>query len=113
MAGVVCKHCGSASHVKNGIVHGRQRYLCQGCSRTFTETPVRGEPGARKAMAILLYATGSMSFRSIGRMLNVSNVSVLRWVREYAARLPEPAAPTDGRLILCVDEMWHFIKKSQ
>jgi transposase-like protein len=43
MAELVCKHCGSGSFVRNGMVHGRQRYRCKACGRSFTATPPRGE----------------------------------------------------------------------
>ncbi len=29
--GVSCKRCGSAEHVKNGLMRGKQRYLCKEC----------------------------------------------------------------------------------
>lgn len=32
---ILCKHCGSPSTVKCGIVHGKQRYQCKNCSKTF------------------------------------------------------------------------------
>ncbi len=65
-----------------------------------------------KAMAVLLYAMGNMSFGMIGRILGVSDVSVLRWVRAEAEALPEPAIPADVK-VLVIDEMWHYVKKSQ
>jgi len=63
-----------------------------------------------KAMAVLLYAMGNMSFGMIGRILGVSDVSILRWVRAEAEALPEPAVPADVK-VLVIDEMWHFVKK--
>ena len=72
----------------------------------------RGKPAAMKAMAVLLYAMGNMSFGMIGRILGVSDVSILRWVRAEAEALPEPAVPADVK-VLVLDEMWHFVKKSQ
>ena len=50
-----------------------------------------------KAMAVLLYAMGNMSFGMIGRILGVSDVSILRWVRAEAEALPEPRSrPTSA-----------------
>jgi hypothetical protein len=43
----------------------------------FTDTAPRGKPAAMKALALLLYAMGNMSFCGIGRLLKVSGVSVL------------------------------------
>src|SRR3954452_3074055 len=43
-----CKRCGSAKQVKNGLMRGKQRYLCKGCGLSFTDTPPRGKPLALK-----------------------------------------------------------------
>ena len=51
MSGLVCKHCGSGSFVKNGLAYGQQRYRCKGCGRSFTATPPWGKPPAMKALA--------------------------------------------------------------
>lgn len=63
-----------------------------------------------KALAVLLYAMGNVSFGSIGRLLGVSDVAVLNWVRDEARKLPEPS--TKGEVVVVtLDEMWHFVKK--
>ncbi len=51
-----CPKCNSSSHNKNGIVGGRQRYKCHDCGYN--------------------YALEGLGFRSIGRVLGVSHVSV-------------------------------------
>ncbi len=107
-----CKSCGETEATKSGFVRGLQRYRCRACGCNFTNTLPRGKPAAMKAMAVLLYAMGNMSFGMIGRLLGVSDVSVLRWVRAEAEALPEPAVPADVK-VLILDEMWHFVKKSQ
>ena len=38
-----------------------------------------------KALALLLYAMGNVSFCSIARILGVSDVAVLNWVRDARA----------------------------
>ena len=105
-----CKRCGSARYVKSGWARGHQRYRCRGCGCHFTDTPLRGKPAAMKALAVLLYGMGNMSFSMIGRLLGVSDVAVLKWVRAEASAVPEPAVPA-GVVTVEVDEMWHFIKK--
>ena len=51
-----------------------------------------------------------MSFIRIARILGVSNVSVLRWIRAAASNLPEPEVPAETTIIM-LDEMHHFLKK--
>jgi transposase-like protein len=85
MSEVCCKRCGAADHMKNGIVRDVQRYLCRSCGCNFTMTPPRGKPPAMKALA-MLYAMGNVSFCSIARILGVSDVAVLNWVRDEARK---------------------------
>ena len=108
MSGLGCKHCGSGSFVRNGMTHGRQRYRCKACGRSFTATPPRGKPPAMKALAVLLYALGSVSQGMIAKLLGVSHVAVSKWVRAAGEDAPAPsAAPSSG--IVQIDEMWHFV----
>ena len=108
MSGLGCKHCGSGSFVRNGMAHGRQRYRCKACGRSFTATPPRGKPPAMKALAVLLYALGNVSQGMIAKLLGVSHVAVYKWVRKAGEDAPAPSAtPSSG--IVQIDEMWHFV----
>ena len=106
-----CKRCGSAKQVKNGLMRGKQRYLCKACGLTFTDTPPRGKPLALKVAAVLLYVSG-LSMNRTAKLLGVSTPSVMSWIEQFArdhAYKPEPA----GRaLVIELDEMWHYLKKS-
>ena len=106
-----CKRCGLSDYAKSGQARGHQRYRCRACGSHFTDTPLRGKPPAMKALAMLLYGMGGMSFSAISRLLGVSDMAVLKWVRAEAASLPEPEV---GAAVVTVevDEMWHFLKKS-
>jgi transposase-like protein len=110
MTDISCKRCGATEYVKNGMVRQMQRYRCQQCGCHFTATPPQGKPPAMKALALLLYAMGNASFCMIGRLLGVSDVAVLKWVRAEAQALPEPEVSADV-VVLTLDEMWHFLKK--
>src|SRR5471030_1283848 len=110
MEEICCKRCGAADHVRNGVVRDLQRYLCRSCGCNFTMTPPRGKPPAMKALALLLYAMGNVSFGSIARILGVSDVAVLNWVRDEARKLPEPSTKAEV-VVVTLDEMWHFVKK--
>jgi transposase-like protein len=110
MSEIVCKRCGASDYVKNGKVRGLQRYRCKGCGCNFTATKARGKSAAVKALATLLYAMGNMSFNGIARLLGVSDVAVLKWIRKEAEALPAPEMPADVEIVM-LDEMHHFLKK--
>jgi len=78
-----CSKCKSTWNVKNGHIHGLQRYKCKGCGRSFTvELKSTAKPESVKRQALQLYLEG-LGFSSIGRILRVSHVSVLNWIRKY------------------------------
>ena len=104
------QRCHAAEYVKNDIVRGLQRYRCGICGDNVTMTLPKSKPPEMKALALLLYAMGNMSFGAIARILRVSDVTMLTWVRGAAHRLPEPSMAA-GTVIITFYEMWHFLKK--
>ncbi|MBF0368004.1 MAG: IS1 family transposase [Magnetococcales bacterium] len=82
-----CPKCQEGHTVKNGRLHGRQRYKCQGCGYQFTRMTPRGRPASEKMLAGLLYQNG-FSMSAIARLLGLSTPTVLKWVRQQ----PELAA---------------------
>ncbi len=109
--GLCCKRCGGLGHVKGGLARGHQRHRCRACGCHFADTPMRGKPPAMKALAVLLHGMGGVSLSAIGRLLGVSDVAVLKWVRAEASALPEPEG---SRAVVTgeVDGMWRFLKKT-
>ena len=84
-----CPKCGGKVYCKDGIVQGRQRYLCKGCRYRYTVEQRAGiGDKATKRQALELYLEG-LGFRSIGRILKFSNVSILNWIKAFGEALPE------------------------
>lgn len=106
-----CPRCESERLVKSGFQSKKQRYKCKECGRLFVEHSPRGVPPETKAQAIAMYLEG-LGFRAIGRLLGISNVAVLKWVRSAAEALPQPETPAFVD-VLELDELWHFVKKRQ
>ena len=44
----------------------------------------------------------------IGKILGVSNVAVLKWVRQQAQQIKESSPQADSGIVM-IDEMWHFV----
>lgn len=104
-----CPKCQSEKQVKAGFQGQKQRYKCSECGRLFVERSKRGRSEAEKALALKLYLEG-LGFRSIGRILGVSNVAVLYWIRDAAKKLPKPEKPANVTF-LELDELCLFLKK--
>ncbi len=105
-----CPRCAHPHVSKNGHVQSVQRWKCQDrdCGYEFTRTTPRGEPAAKKALALLLYSKGRASYGIVARLLQISRTTVYRWVRQHAEQLPEPTIPLAVKEIE-FDEMWPYI----
>ena len=103
-----CPKCGEQSSCKDGRVNGRQRYLCKGCNHRYTVSQRSGTGDkAVKRQALELYLEG-LGFRSIGRLLGFSNVTILNWIRAFGEQLD--AIKTDSPVqVVEMDEMHSYV----
>jgi transposase-like protein len=101
-----CPKCKSKNFRKDGIVKSRQRYLCKDCAYRFTVEQT-GKPNKLKRDALFLYLEG-LGFRSIGRFLEVSHVTVFNWIKSFGEKLDEFRNP-EGIEIIELDEMHTYI----
>ena len=110
-----CPGCRSGERVKNGRVRGLQRWKCKSCGCNYTKSAKRGYPPSVKRRALELYLEG-VGFRGIGRLLKVSNVTVLYWIRDLGEKV-EALRPKASEKPFChmmeLDEMWHYVGKKK
>ena len=82
-----CPKCKSNKQTKDGVVKNKQRYKCKECGFRFTvSSGTAAKPLYLRKLVLQLYLEG-LGFRSIGRILGVSNVSVLNWVRAFGEQV--------------------------
>jgi transposase len=110
--GLRCKGCGGEEHIKNGFMRGKQRYRCKACGLNFTDTPPRGLPLALKATAVLLHVSG-LSMNRTAKLLGVSTPTIQAWIEQFAKVYAQKPAPEGRALVIELDEMWHYVKKSR
>ena len=102
-----CPQCTSTDYVKDGIVKNKQRYCCKQCKYRYTVTQ-RGKPQVVRKLALQLYLEG-LGFRSIERVLQVSHVSVLNWVRALGKKIEEYRQGEGTINIIEMDELHTYI----
>ncbi|HPF95875.1 MAG TPA: helix-turn-helix domain-containing protein [Mangrovimonas sp.] len=84
----LCPNCGSDSYIKSGIVNDRQRYKCKSCGYYFTVNKLGKQIDDYYVnKALQLYLEG-LTYREIERILGVSHVSVMNWVKKYNIKRP-------------------------
>jgi len=103
-----CPKCQNHKSVKDGIVKGKQRYKCKSCNYRYTvELKSTAKPKNTKRQALELYLEG-LGFRSIGRFLGVSHVSVYQWIKFFGENIEE--IRSDDKIeIIEMDEMHTYI----
>ncbi len=101
-----CPKCKSAHICKNGIVKQKQRYLCKKCKYCFTVEHI-GKPDNYKRDALILYLEG-LGFRSIGRFLKVSHVTIFNWIKKFGGELDEIRS-SENIEVVEIDELHTYI----
>ena len=104
---VKCPKCCSEECRKDGIVKGRQRYKCKSCGYRHT-VHYRGKSSTIKRQAIELYLEG-LGFRSIGRFLKCSHVSVYNWIKAFGKEASDEIRSAKAIEVVEMDEMHTYI----
>jgi hypothetical protein len=89
MEKAICPKCEHTKISKSGVVNGKQRFKCKGCGYNFTVNKLgKAIDKYYVVKALQLYIEG-ISYREIERILGVSHVSVMNWVKHYKIKAPE------------------------
>lgn len=103
-----CPKCKSTNRVKNGVINKLQRYRCKDCAYDYTVAQKStGVSVAKKRLALEMYLEG-LGFRSIGRILKVSQVSVMNWIRAFG-KAAESIRSEKEIVVMEIDEMHSYI----
>ena len=89
MSTPICPKCDSTNISKNGIINDRQRFKCKDCQYNFTVDKIgKSIDNYYVVKALQLYVEG-VSYREIERLLGISHVSVMNWVKKYQVKIPK------------------------
>jgi transposase-like protein len=103
--GIRCPRCGHTRTQRWGSFSGRQRYLCTGCRRTFSD--LTGTPAAYSKKLLLWDDYGrclaeGLSVRRAGRRLRIHPCTAFRWRHAIIAALrARDDESLDGWIELC------------
>ena len=103
---IICPRCNCTNCTKDGIVKEKQRYKCKSCGYRHT-VQYRGLNPEIKRQALELYLEG-LGFRSIGRFLKCSHVSVYNWIKALGGKV-EKLRSASTLEVIELDEMHTYI----
>lgn len=111
MKQIACPKCNSQLLIKSGVVKGRQRYRCKPCSFSFTVLKEGKSIDPYYVIkALQLYIEG-VTLREIERILGISHVSVMNWVRKYNIKAPENPEYRPTYKVLSQSELVEFFER--
>ena len=89
MKQIACPKCQSQQVIKSGVINERQRFRCKQCSYSFTVLKKGKNIDPYYVIkALQLYLEG-VTLREIERILGISHVSVMNWVKKYNIKAPD------------------------
>ncbi|MBP6533046.1 MAG: IS1 family transposase [Bacteroidia bacterium] len=106
---LICPKCKSEHIVKSGLVKGRQRFRCKDCSYYFSVFKDGKNIDIYYVIkALQLYIEG-VSLREIERLIGVSHVSVMNWIKKYNVKAPENMEYRPTYKVLKHEELTEFL----
>ncbi|NJO03550.1 MAG: IS1 family transposase [Bacteroidia bacterium] len=113
MKDIICPRCQSQKIVRSGVVKNRQRYLCKECQYHFSVNKLGKQIDNYYVIkALQLYIEG-VSYREIERILGISHVSVMNWVKKYRIQAPTNHEYHPTYKILNHSELVEFVKQDK
>ena len=107
-----CPKCKKENSVKNGFLKNIQRYKCNECNYRYTvQKKSYAATSKIKRYALQLYLEG-LGFRSIGRILNFSHVSIYKWIKSFGEKLETLKSETKIKNVE-MDEMHTYVSNKK
>ncbi len=108
----ICPSCSSENQIKSGVINGRQRYKCKDCNYYFTVNKIGKKiDDYYVSKALQLYLEG-LTYREIERILGISHVSIMNWVKKYNIKRPSKANYHPTYKILSPTELGQYFSNS-
>jgi len=117
---IKCKFCSFSNCVKNGFVHGVQRYKCKECMVNFVNGDKRQKYSSSDHLKVIKLYLENCGIRTIERLTGVRNSQISKWIEGIAAHVKSEMLKAQNNLnsvkdiaILEIDELCTYIKKDQ
>lgn len=108
-----CPNCNSERYVKSGVIKNRQRYNCKSCNYYFTVNKLGKKIDDYYVnKALQLYLEG-LTYREIERILGISHVSIMNWVKKYNIKRPYNSSYHPTYKILNAEELGKFFSNAE
>lgn len=108
-----CPECHGTHIRKNGHRQHKQNYICVRCGRQFLEHyESRGYSDDVKQLCLKMYLNG-MGIRGISRVTEIAHVTILNWIQQSGAQVPDSYDPKQIPQVGELDELETFVGTKQ
>ena len=109
-----CLYCNCREVRKSVLRRGKQNHLCVSCGRQFIDvySPPKGYSDEIKQECLKMYVNG-MGFRAIERVTGVHHTTIIYWVKQIGAKLPDAPAPSEIPEVGELDELETFVRSKK
>jgi len=106
-----CRYC-EAECIKKGVYKTTQRYYCKACNKYQQAVYIYGRCTEDDTRNIIRYMNEGNSISSISRLIGLSKATVIRKIKEIAAKIVFPVINEEGKEYE-IDEMQTFVGKNE
>jgi len=110
---ISCPKCSKEDLIKSGVIKGRQRFNCKSCNYSFTVLKQGKSIDPYYVIKSLQLYIEGISFREIERILGISHVSVMNWVKKYNIKAPENYEYRPSYKVLNHSELISYIQSKE
>ena len=110
---ISCPKCSKEDLIKSGVIKGRQRFNCKTCNYSFTVLKQGKSIDPYYVIKSLQLYIEGISFREIERILGISHVSVMNWVKKYNIKAPENYEYRPSYKVLNHSELINYIQSKE
>jgi len=105
-----CPNCSATDYIKAGIINNRQRFKCKKCNYFFSVNKLGKQINDYYVnKALQLYLEG-LTYREIERVLGISHVTIMNWVRKFNIKKPYDFEYHPTYKILSGAELTHYFE---
>ncbi|WP_224995329.1 helix-turn-helix domain-containing protein [Cesiribacter sp. SM1] len=108
-----CPKCQHDKTAKSGIVKNRQRYRCKQCNYHFTVEKAGKQIDSYYVIKALQLHLEGVGYREIERLLGVSHVTVMNWVKKWGIKAPDQLEYRPTYSVMNHQELLHFMKDNR
>ena len=105
-----CPKCQHEQSTKSGIVKNRQRYRCKQCNYNFSVGKAGKQIESYYVIKALQLHIEGVGYREIERLLGISHVTVMNWVKKWGIQAPEQLEYRPTYRVMTHLELQEFMK---